>query len=182
MAETPPAGTGASSSGTTDGLSTSELRNVDNWRYGFSVDVPVTWTRNDPINGDGVSALGPEDGLELAAYGRLAARADLQDRLEMMEQVWVQRPDGHVLEGPTAQNVGLRLANGTMAEIQGSRLLVAQDGSGSLPDIVTVVLLVPAEGRDVEMTCQLPADQAEVYRPVCNQLTASLTIVGAWSQ
>ena len=50
-------------------LRTSELETATNSRYGFSFQYPVTWERNDPVNGDGLAAIGPEPGLEVLGYG-----------------------------------------------------------------------------------------------------------------
>ena len=67
-------------------VSPSELRTAKNSRFGFSFQYPVTWERRDPINGDGLVAVGPEQGLELLAYGAHPSAgpspADTFNRLE----------------------------------------------------------------------------------------------------
>ena len=88
-------------------LRTSELETATNSRYGFSFQYPVTWERNDPVNGDGLAAIGPEPGLEVLGYGSLPTPgpnpADTFDRLEYLMKETVDADGARVVDGPPSR-------------------------------------------------------------------------------
>ena len=80
-------------------------------RYGFSFQYPLTWERQDPVNGDGLLAIGPQLGLEVRAYGALPTTGGGGDQVggggprvdEYVE--YLTQEGGTVVDGPTQQNV-----------------------------------------------------------------------------
>jgi hypothetical protein len=167
-------------------LRPSELGTAKNFRYGFSFQYPLTWERQDPVNGDGLLAIGPDPGLEVRAYGALSTSGGGGDQVggggpRVDEYVkYLTQDGGTVLDGPTQQNVRVELSEKTSTEIAGSRLVTSEPGGAALPPVTTVVLLVTPEGRDVTMECQAPTEIYASWAGACNQMIASLTILSDW--
>ena len=161
-------------------LRTSELETANNSRYGFSFQYPVSWERNDPINGDGLRAIGPERGLEVLAYGSLPtpgpSPADTFDRLDYLMRQTVDGAGAQVVDGPTQQNVSQFLPQGETHELAGSRFVMESDGMNGESALTSVVLLTTTRERDVTMRCQVPTELFSRYRGACNQLISTLTL------
>ena len=167
-------------------LRPSELGTATNVRYGFSFQYPLTWERQDPVNGDGLLAIGPEPGLEVRAYGALSTSGGGGDQVggggpRVDEYVkYLTQDGGTVVDGPTQQNVRVELTRKASTEIAASRLVTREPGGDGLPPVTTVVLLVTPEGRDVTMDCQAPTEIYASWAGACNQMIASLTILSDW--
>jgi hypothetical protein len=155
-------------------LNPSELRTAKNTRYGFSFQYPVTWERNDPINGDGLAATDAESGVELVAYGSLPVLGpkpdDVFDRLEY--QVRELTDDSRIVEAPTQQNVTRFLAGGETTEMAGLRFVMER----VTPAVTTLALVTTTRERDVEMQCNVPTRVYPSWRGACNQFLSSLTL------
>ncbi len=167
-------------------LRSSELGTANNFRYGFSFRYPITWERHDPVNGDGLLAIGSELGLEVRAYGALPTIDGLGDQVggggpRVDEYVKSLTQDGGaVVDGPAQQNVRVELSKGTSTEIAASRLVTREPAGNGAPPVTTVVLLVTPEGRDVTMECQAPTAIYASWVGACNQMIASLTVLSDW--
>jgi hypothetical protein len=163
-------------------LSTSELRTAKNTRFGFSFQYPVTWERQDPINGDGLAAIGPERGLEVAASGSHPHPSlgpdpsDVFNRLEYLVHQSADAAGSRIVDGPTQQNVTRFLPGGGTSEVAGSRFVLETDPANGTPALTSVVLATTTNERDVTMRCQVPKRLASSYRGVCNQLVSTLTL------
>lgn len=162
---------------TTVRLNRSELRTAKNDRYGFSFQYPVTWQRADPINGDGLRAIGPEPGLEVLAYGRLPTSGpspeDPFDRLEYQVRQLASSGGTEIVEDPNQQNVTRIEPGGDTGEVAGSRFVMASPGA---PPVTTVALVTTTPERDVEMLCKAPSRIASRWRGACNELLSTLTL------
>jgi hypothetical protein len=167
-------------------LRPSELGTARNARYGFSFQYPLTWERQDPVNGDGLLAIGPESGLEVRAYGGLPSSRGGGEQIggggpRVDEYVtYLEQDGGTVVDGPTQQNVRVELPSGASTEIAASRLVTREPGVDGLPPVTSVVLLVTPEGRDVTMECQAPTEIYASWAGACNQMIASLSILSDW--
>jgi hypothetical protein len=161
-------------------LDPSELRTAKNSRYGFSFQYPVTWTRQDPINGDGLTAIGPEPGLELIAYGGLPvggpSPADTFNRLDYLVRQLADEPGQRVTEEPNQQNVTRFLRDGGTTELAGSRVVIERDAGEARPAQTSVALVTTTPERDVTMLCNVPTSLYSTYRGACNQLLSTLTL------
>jgi hypothetical protein len=161
-------------------LRTSELETATNARYGFSFQYPVTWERNDPVNGDGLAAIGPEPGLEVFGYGSLPtpgpSPADTFDRLEYLMRETVDATGARVVDGPTQQNVSQFLPEGETSQLAGSRFITETSAANGEPAMTSVVLVTTTRERDVTMQCQVPTVLYSRYRGACNQLISTLTL------
>jgi hypothetical protein len=163
-------------------LSSSDLKVARNWRYGFTVNYPADWLRNDPVNQDGIVADGPETGMTVTAYGALAPGAASIADLEAAAEAKATEPGTFLLEGPTLQNATWRDVSGRNSELPGIRVVVQELATEGEPEVVTVSLLTTAEGRNVTASCQVPAELADHWRGACNEIIGSLTVLGTWSQ
>jgi hypothetical protein len=161
-------------------LSPSELKTAKNSRYGFSFQYPVTWQRSDPVNGDGLAAMGPEPGLELVAYGRLPSfgpsPVDVYERLDYQVRELADAPGSRVTEDPIQQNVTRFLSGGETTEMAGNRFVMQTDATGEAPSLTTVALVTTTAERDVEMLCTVPTRLSARWRGACNQLISTLTL------
>jgi hypothetical protein len=161
-------------------LEPSELRTAKNSRYGFSFQYPVTWTRQDPINGDGLTAIGPEPGLELIAYGGLPvggpSPADTFNRLDYLVRQLADETGQRVIEEPNQQNVTRFLRDGGTTELAGSRVVIERDAGEARPAQTSVALVTTTPDRDVTMLCNVPTSLYSTYRGACNQLLSTLTL------
>jgi hypothetical protein len=141
---------------------------------------PASWTRQDPINGDGLAAVGPEPGFELLAYGSLpvlgpSAQEDVFERLDY--QVRQHTDDAaRVVEDDIQQNVVRILSDGGTSEVAGRRFVTQADGSEDFPATTTVALVTTTEDRDVEMMCRVPTELYPRWEGACNQLLSGLTL------
>lgn len=160
-------------------LNPSELRTAKNSRYGFSFQYPVTWERQDPVNGDGLAAVGPEPGLELVAYGALPSTgpspADTFDRLDYLARQLADT-GARLIEGPSQQNVTQFLPEGGTSELAGSRFVIERDAGEEAPAVTAVGLVTTTMDRDVTMLCNVPTRLYPRYRGACNQLLSTLTL------
>jgi hypothetical protein len=167
-------------------LRASELGTAQNLRYGFSFQYPLTWERQDPVNGDGLLAMGSEPGLEVRAYGALPTSGGGADQVggggpRVDEYVkYLMQGGGTVVDGPTQQNVRVVLSRKSSTELAASRLVTRERGGDGVPPVTTVVLLATPEGRDVTMECQAPTEIYASWAGACNQMIASLTILSDW--
>jgi hypothetical protein len=161
-------------------LSPSELRPAKNSRYGFSFQYPVTWERQDPVNGDGLTAVGPEPGLELVAFGALPSAgpspADAFARLDYLGRQLADATGARLIEGPSQQNVTRFLPGGGTSEVAGSRLVIEREPREGVPAVTSVALATTTSDRDVTMFCNVPTHLYPSYRGVCNQLLSMLTL------
>jgi hypothetical protein len=161
-------------------LDPSELKTAKNSRYGFSFQYPVTWTRQDPINGDGLTAIGPEPGLELIAYGGLPvggpSPADTFNRLDYLVRQLTDETGQRVTEEPNQQNVTRFLRDGGTTELAGSRVVIERDADEARPAQTSVALVTTTPERDVTMLCNVPTSLYSTYRGACNQLLSTLTL------
>jgi hypothetical protein len=161
-------------------LEPSELRTAKNSRYGFSFQYPVTWTRQDPINGDGLTAIGPEPGLELIAYGGLPvggpSPADTFNRLDYLVRQLADETGQRVIEEPNQQNVTRFLRDGGTTELAGSRVVIERDAGEARPAQTSVALVTTTPDRDVTMLCNVPTSLYSTYSGACNQLLSTLTL------
>jgi hypothetical protein len=161
-------------------LNPSELRTAKNSRYGFSFQYPVTWERQDPVNGDGLAAAGPEPGLALVAYGSLPVEGpspdDVFSRLEYQVQQLADGNGARIVEAPNQQNVTRFLSGGETTEMAGYRFVMETDAAEGVPALTTVALVTTTRERDVEMLCKVPTGLAPRWRGACNQFLASLTL------
>jgi hypothetical protein len=159
-------------------LNPSELRTAKNERYGFSFQYPVTWQRADPVNGDGLTAIGPEPGLQLLAYGRSPtfgpSADDVYSRLDY--QVRQLAEGKRIVEEPNQQNVTRFLPGGDTTEASGLRFVMATDALGESPGTTTVALATTTRERDVELLCTVPTRLFARWRGACNQLLSGLTL------
>jgi hypothetical protein len=158
----------------------SELKTAKNGRYGFSFQYPSTWERQDPINGDGLAAIGPQSGLELVAYGALPtigpSPADTFNRLDYLVRQLTDEPGARLVEGPSQQNVTRFLSEGQTTEVAGSRFVREADATGEVPAVTSVGLTTTTPERDVTMLCQVPTRIYSSYRGACNQFLSTLTL------
>jgi hypothetical protein len=158
-------------------LNRAELRTAKNDRYGFSFQYPVTWQRADPVNGDGLRAIGPAPGLEVLAYGRLPtvgpSPQDPFDRLEYQVRQLASTGGTEIVEDPNQQNVTRIEPGGDTGEVAGSRFVMATPGA---PAVTTVALVTTTPERDVEMLCKVPSPIAARWRGACNELLSTLTL------
>ena len=159
-------------------LNQSELKPAKNSRYGFSFQYPVTWQRQDPVNGDGLMAIGPEPGLELVAYGALRTSGPSPDdpfaRLEY--QARQVASGARIVEAPIQQNVTRFLPGGDTTETAGYRFVMEKEGGQGVPAVTTVALTTTTNERDVTMLCNVPTQLAPRWRGACNQLISTLTL------
>jgi hypothetical protein len=169
-------------------LRSSELGTAVNARYGFSFSYPLRWKRNDPVNGDGLQAVGPEPGLEVLGYGGLpippaaskTASGDPFAWAEAQAAHYVEGTDSEIVESPRQQNVKQVLGERSSTEVFGARMVVSVPGEAGFPDVTQVVLLTTADGRDVTMVCSTPTELYDQYEGACNQLISSLTLLPLW--
>lgn len=161
-------------------LDPSELKTAKNSRYGFSFNYPVTWQRQDPVNGDGLAAIGPEPGLELTAFGRLPtlgpAPSDVFERLEYQVRQLAEARSSRIVEVPNQQNVTRLLPGGESSEVAGSRFVMETDADEGMPPLTTVALVTTTLERDVEMLCTVPTQLDSAWRGACNQLLSTLIL------
>jgi hypothetical protein len=158
----------------------SELKTAKNARYGFSFQYPATWERQDPVNGDGLAASGPEPGLELVGYGALPtigpSPADTFNRLDYQVRQLTDGPGTRLVEGPSQQNVTRFLPGGETTEVAGSRFVRTTDPTSEEPALTSVGLTTTTSDRDVTMLCQVPTRLYSSYRGACNQFISTLTL------
>jgi hypothetical protein len=161
-------------------LAPSELKTARNARYGFSMQYPASWTRQDPINGDGLAAVGPEPGFELLTYGGLPVLGpQAQDGVfERLDYLVRQQTDHatRVVEEDIQQNIVHILPDGQTAEVAGRRFVMETDGSEGRPGFTTVALVTTTGDRDVQMTCRVPTELYQRWEGACNQLLSGLTL------
>jgi hypothetical protein len=161
-------------------LNPADLKTAKNLRYGFSFQYPVTWRRQDPVNGDGLMAVGPEPGLELVAYGAVPTAGPSPDdpfaRLEYQAKQLAEGSNARVVEAPTQQNVTRYLPGGDTTETAGYRLVFQRDGAEGAPAVTTVALAATTSERDVTMLCNVPTRVSSRWRGACNQLISTLTL------
>lgn len=161
-------------------LDPSELKTAKNSRYGLSFQYPATWQRQDPVNGDGLRAIGPEPGLELLAYGRLPSLGpspdDAYGRLDYQVRQLADTPGTRIVEEPTQQNVTRFLPGGDTTEMAGMRFVMETDAGEETPAVTTVALATTTRERDVEMLCQVPTSLYPRWRGACNQFLSTLTL------
>jgi hypothetical protein len=161
-------------------LNPSELRTAKNSRYGFSFQYPVTWARQDPVNGDGLMAAGPEPGLELVAYGALPTSGpsptDTFARLEYQANQVAGGSNARIVESPTQQNVTRYLPGGDTTETAGYRFVMEKQAGGGAPALTTLALTTTTSERDVTVLCNVPTRLSSSWRGACNQLISTLTL------
>jgi hypothetical protein len=158
----------------------SELRTARNFRYAFSFQYPVTWERQDPVNGDGLAAIGPQPGLQLVAYGALPdfgpSPDDAFERLEYRARELPESKGARVVEGPSQQNISQSAPSGETFEVAGSRLVMETDAKEGTPALTSVALVATTPDRDVTMECQVPTRLYPRWRGACNQFLSTLTL------
>jgi hypothetical protein len=158
----------------------SELRTARNTRYDFSFQYLVTWERNDPANGDGLAASGPEPGLALLAYGRIPTVGprpdDVFTRLDYQMRQLAEATGSRIVEAPNQQNVMRTFPGGETTEIAGSRFVMETDAREGAPALTTVALVTTTPERDVEMQCTVPTSDYASWRGACNQFLSTLTL------
>ncbi len=161
-------------------LNPAELKTAKNSRYGFSFQYPVTWQRQDPVNGDGLTAVGPEPGLQLVAYGSLPVHGpspdDVFSRLDYQVRQLAEGKGTRIIEAPIQQNVTRFLPGGDTTEVAGSRFVMATEAVQGSPATTTVALATTTRERDVEMLCTVPTRLFARWRGACNQLIGALTL------
>jgi hypothetical protein len=158
----------------------SVLRTARNFRYAFSFQYPVTWKRQDPVNGDGLAAIGPQRGLQLVAYGAFPhfgpSPDDAFERLEYRARELPDSRGARVVEGPSQQNITQSTPSGETYEVAGSRLVMETDATDEAPALTSVALVATTPDRDVTMECQVPTRLYPRWRGACNQFLSTLTL------
>ena len=158
----------------------SELETAKNARYGFSLQYPSTWERQDPVNGDGLAAIGPQSGLEVVGYGSLPSigpsPAAAFNRLDYLVRQLTDEPGARLIEGPSQQNVTRFLPEGQTTEVAGSRFVKETDATSEAPALTSVGLTTTTSERDVTLFCQVPTRLYPSYRGACNQFLSTLTL------
>jgi hypothetical protein len=161
-------------------INPSELRTARNFRYAFSFQYPVTWERQDPVNGDGLAAIGPQRGLQLVAYGALPhvgpSPDDAFERLDYLARELADSGGARVVEGPSQQNVAQSTPSGETFEVAGSRIVIETDATNGAPALTSVALATTTPDRDVTMQCQVPTRLYARWRGACNQFLSTLTL------
>jgi hypothetical protein len=171
---------GSPKKSTTVHLNPAELKTAKNSRYGFSFQYPVTWDRQDPVNGDGLMAAGPQPGLELVGYGALPTSGPSPDdpyaRLQYQADQLASGSNSRIVEAPTQQNVTRFLPGGDATETAGYRFVMQKPGVDGAPAVTTVAITTTTSERDVTMLCKVPTGLSSSWRGACNQLISTLTL------